>query len=75
MAEFALSTPVSNAWPERGTGAVKRIKSRLRSYLGGKMLSALMHISINGPKLQSAQSQYTIKIAVKKWQKRKLQKG
>ncbi len=71
IAEFALSLPVSNAWPERGASAVKRIKSRLRSALGGKMLNALMHISINGPKLQSAQGQHTIKMAVKKWQKMK----
>ena len=29
IAQVALITPVSNAWPEHGASAVKRIKSRL----------------------------------------------
>ncbi|WAR15744.1 hypothetical protein MAR_005849 [Mya arenaria] len=31
LAEIILSLPVSNAWPERGASAVKRIKTRLRT--------------------------------------------
>ena len=30
IAEVCLSMPVSNAWPERGCSALKRIKTRLR---------------------------------------------
>lgn len=31
IAEVCLSLPVSNAWSERGTSAIKRIKTRMRS--------------------------------------------
>ena len=48
IAEIILSLPVSNAWPERGASAVKRIKSRLRSSRSNQMLEALLQISING---------------------------
>ena len=41
--------PVSNAWPERGASAIKRLKTRLRSSMKNDMLQALMHITINGP--------------------------
>lgn len=51
IAEICLSLPVSNAWPERGASAVKRLKSRLRSTLNNDMLALLMHVSINGPEL------------------------
>ena len=29
LAEIALITPVTNAWPERGASAVKRVKSQM----------------------------------------------
>lgn len=35
LAEVCMSLPVSNAWPERGASAVKRLKTRLRSSLKG----------------------------------------
>ena len=43
-------TPVSNAWPERGASAIKRIKNRLRSSMSDDMLCCLLMISMNGPK-------------------------
>mgnify|MGYP001799720426 CR=1 FL=1 len=46
IAEIILSLPVSNAWPERGASAVKRIKSRLWSSMSNQMLEALLQISI-----------------------------
>ena len=55
IAEIILSLPTSNAWPERGASAVKRIKSRLRSSMTNQMLEALLHISINGPPVSEAQ--------------------
>lgn len=68
IAEVALSMPVSNAWPERGASTVKRIKTRLRGSLENRMLSSLMHISINGPDLHTPEANHLIKMAVKKWQ-------
>ena len=41
IAEVCLSMPVSNAWPERGCSALKRIKTRLRNRLGVDMLQSL----------------------------------
>ncbi|PFX15667.1 hypothetical protein AWC38_SpisGene20108 [Stylophora pistillata] len=49
VAEYIVSLPVSNAWPERGASALKLIKSRLRSTLKNDMLSCLMQIHVNGP--------------------------
>ncbi|KAK3726559.1 hypothetical protein QZH41_001963 [Actinostola sp. cb2023] len=49
IAEVCLSLPVSNAWPERGASAVKRLKTRLRSSIKNDILEALMHVTINGP--------------------------
>ena len=43
LAELCLSLPVSNAWPERGASAVKRLKTRMQSRLKNDMLGALMH--------------------------------
>ena len=65
LAEVCMSLPVSNAWPERGASAVKRLKPRLRSSLKGDMLESLMHITINGPEVQECES--LVKKAVKKW--------
>ena len=49
LAKVACVTPVTNAWPERGASAVKRIKSHTRSTMKNDLLNGLMHISINGP--------------------------
>ena len=55
IAEIILPLPMSNAWPERGASAVKRVKSQLRSSMTDQMLEALLHISINGPPVGEAQ--------------------
>lgn len=65
IAEVCLSLPVSNAWPERGASALKRLKTRLRNTLKNDMLEALMHVSINGPGIDECGS--IIEAAVKKW--------
>lgn len=69
IAEIILSLPVSNAWPERGASAVKRIKSRLQSSMSNQMLEALLQISINGPAVSEAED--LVKEAVKTWSKTK----
>ena len=69
IAEIILSLPMSNAWPERGASAVKRIKSRFRSSMTNQMLEALLHISINGPPVSKAQE--LVKEAVESWSKAK----
>jgi len=50
LAEAGLSLSITNAWPERGASAIKRIKTRLRARLSNKMES-LLHISVNGPEV------------------------
>ena len=47
LVECCLSLPVSNAWPERGASALKRIKTRLRSRLSNSMFQSLMQMSTN----------------------------
>ena len=49
LAEVTLSAPITNAWPERGANAIKRIKTWLRNMLKNDMLNSLLHISVNGP--------------------------
>lgn len=77
LAEVCLSLPVSNAWPERGASAVKRLKTRMRSSIKNDMLSALMHITLNGPDVKD--SSQLIEASVKKWMtvkpRRKIAKG
>ena len=65
IAEIILSLPMSNARPERGASAVKRVKSRLRSSMTNQMVEALLHISINGPPVGEAQE--LVKEAVEAW--------
>lgn len=65
IAEIILSLPMSNAWPERGASAVKRVKSRLRSSMTNQMFEALLHISINRPPVGEAQE--LDKEAVEAW--------
>ena len=67
FAEAILSLPISNAWPERGGSAIKRIKTRLRSRLSDKMLESLLHISINGPEICTEECNQLIREAVKLW--------
>ena len=69
IAEVAAVLPVSNAWPERGNSTLKLIKTRLRSSMKNDMLSAIMHVSINGP--SSDECTPLVKKAVKAWLARK----
>ena len=62
-----LSTPVSNAWPERGASCVKRLKTRFRSTLKNDMLQALLHVSINGPAAGTDAVKSLTEKAVKAW--------
>ena len=64
LAEVALSAPITNAWPERGASAVKRIKTRLRNRLKNDMLNSLLHVSINGPAVSTPEAKEVIKTAV-----------
>ena len=50
LAKIAYIIPVSNAWPERGGSAIKRIKTNKRSTMKNDALNALLMISLNGPK-------------------------
>lgn len=71
IADILLSMPVSNAWPERGASALKRVKTRLRSSIKNDMLQALMQVSINGPSPGSEKGKFLVKTAVGNWVKRK----
>jgi hypothetical protein len=74
IAEVALSMPVSNAWPERGASAVKRIKTRLRGSLRNRMLNSLMMLTINGPEAGSPLARELIEKSVKNWQNAKVRR-
>ena len=67
LAECCLSLPVSNAWPERGASALKRIKKRLRSRLSNSMPQSLMQMSINGPPINSTETEDIIEDCIKVW--------
>ena len=69
VGEVRLSMPVSNAWPERGASAVKRLKTRLRNSLKKDMLESLLHITINGPPVEKAEA--LINTAVAMWKDKK----
>ena len=71
IAEVCLSMPVSNAWPERGCSALKRIKTRLRNRLSVDMLQALLMITINGTKVGTSECESLVTAAVEKWQAQK----
>lgn len=72
VAEICLSMPVSNAWPERGASALKRLKTRLRNSLKKEMLESLLHIAINGPPVK--ESEAVINKAVELWKEKKKRK-
>jgi len=65
LAELCLSLPVSNAWPERGASAVKRIKTLMRSRVNNDMLGALLHITLNRPAVK--ESDQLTQATVKEW--------
>ena len=67
LAEVCLSLPITNAWPERGASAVKRLKTRLRSTMSNDLLQSLLHISINGPEMYTPEYDDIIKRAVVTW--------
>ena len=64
LAEVTLSVPITNAWPERGASAIKRIKTRLRNRLKNDMLNSLLQISVNRPETGT---KGVIRKAVKSW--------
>ena len=53
LAIIALIAPITNALPELGASAVKRVKSCMRSTMKNDILNALLHISLNGPPANS----------------------
>lgn len=67
IAEVLYGMPVSNAWPERGASAVKRVKTRLRSAMKNDLLNALLHITINGPSIGTPEASSLIDKAVETW--------
>ena len=71
LEEVTLSAPITNAWPERGASAIKRIKTRLRNMLKNDMLNSLLHISVNGPETEANIAKGIIRKAVKRWGEKK----
>ena len=69
--EVVHSAPLTNAWPERGASALKRIKTRMRSRLKNDILNTLLMISINGPDAKSKQCEELCNEVAKKWKKKK----
>ena len=61
--------PVSNAGPERGASALKRLKTHPRSSPKKEMLQSLLHLSINGPPVK--ESEAVINKAVALWKEKK----
>ena len=56
LAKIALITPATNAWPERGANAVKRVTSRMRNTMKNDLPNSVLHISINGPPTSSKEA-------------------
>ena len=67
FAKIAAIVPVTNAWPERGVSAVKRIKTRTHSSMKTDLLNGLLHISINGPPVNSKEADNLIMRVVDKY--------
>ena len=67
LAEAILSLALSNAWPERGASALKRVETRMRSRLSDRMLEALLHITINGPNLGTEKCRKLVQKAYDRW--------
>ena len=71
IAEVSLSMPVSNAWPERGCSALKRMKTRQRNRLSVEMLQTLLAITINGPEVGTPECESLMTAAVELWETQK----
>ena len=67
FAKLAAIVPITNAWPERGASAVKRIKSRQRSTMKNDLLNGLLHISLNGPPVGSPEAENLLNRVVDKY--------
>ena len=67
IAEAACTMPLSNCGSERGGSAIKRIKSRMRTRLTDDMLSALLHVSINGPSFGTEECSAIVQRAEQLW--------
>lgn len=67
LARIASIIPVTNAWPERGASAVKRIKDRMRSSMKNDLLNGLLHISMNGPPVNSKEADSLISRVVDRY--------
>ena len=74
LAQVSLIVPVTNAWPERGASAVKRVQSRTRNTMKNDLLNALLNISINGP-YNSKEAKQLISEATVKFESSKRQKS
>ena len=71
---MSLIVPVTNAWPEHGGSAVKRVKSRTRSTMKNDLLNALPNISINHPAYNSKKGKQLLSEAAVKFESSKQQK-
>ena len=67
FAKLAIIVQVTNAWPERGVSAVKRIKSRQRSTMINDLLNTLLHISMNVPPVNSPEPEHLISRVVEQY--------
>ena len=67
FSELAIIVLVTNAWPERGASAVKRIKSREWSTMKNDLLNALLHVSMNGPPVNSPEAEHLISRVVEQY--------
>ena len=74
VAEIILLAPVTNAGPERGASALKRVNARLRSKLGNDMMFSLMHITINGPENGTPESREMVEQAYEDWKSAKIRR-
>ena len=70
-AKIAINVPVTNAWPERGASAVKRINSQLRRTMKMDLLNAFLMISMNGPTNNSKKAALIIQKATERYQSSK----
>ena len=69
MAEVGLSSPCSNAWPEREGSVINITKTKFRNRLNIKMLDSIMQVSINAP--ESNQCRDIVNSAIDNWLKQK----
>ena len=69
VAKVALVTPITNAWPERGASAVKRVKTRSRSTMKNDMLNALLMITVNGPQCHTEEWEKLMQEVTLKYEK------